>query len=77
MYKKMKKYIPDAYNRERERERERLSLVNIEEISKNKSESEKPKFENVIGNSNNAEANIAGITPAVFILRGKCDDSPP
>ena len=29
------------------------------------------------GKSNNAEANIAGITPAVLIFRGKWDDSPP
>ena len=35
------------------------------------------KFEKVIGKSNNAEAKIAGITPAVLIFRGKCDDSPP
>ena len=31
----------------------------------------------VIGRSNKAEAKIAGITPAVFILRGKWEDSPP
>ena len=43
----------------------------------NVSESEIPKFENVIGRSNKAEAKIAGITPAVFIFSGKCDDSPP
>ena len=51
--------------------------VNIEEIFKNVSDSAKPKFEIVIGNNRSAEANIAGITPAVLILRGKCDDSPP
>ena len=44
---------------------------------KNKSDSAKPKFEKVIGNNNNADAKIAGITPAVFILSGKYDDSPP
>ena len=32
---------------------------------------EKLKFDKVTGKSNNAEANIAGITPAVLILRGK------
>ena len=42
-----------------------------------KSESDIPKFEKVIGKSNNAEAKIAGITPAVLILNGKWDDSPP
>ena len=45
--------------------------VNIEEIFRNKSDSAKPKFVIVIGNNNNAEANIAGITPAVFIFKGK------
>ena len=44
---------------------------------KKTSESDRPKFESVIGSNNNAEANIAGITPAVLILRGKWDDSPP
>ena len=29
------------------------------------------KFDKVIGNNNNADAKIAGITPAVFTLRGK------
>ena len=38
---------------------------------KNVSESEKPKLVNVTGSNNNAEAKIAGITPAVFILSGK------
>ena len=51
--------------------------VNIEEICKNVSDSANPKLEIVIGNNNNAEANIAGITPAVFIFNGRCDDSPP
>ena len=32
---------------------------------------ESPKFENVIGNNKRAEANIAGITPAVFIFKGR------
>ena len=35
------------------------------------------KFENVIGNSNSADANIAGITPAELIFNGKCEESPP
>ena len=49
-----------------------------EDISKNVSESEKPKFEKVIGSNNKADAKIAGITPAVFIFNGKMwDDSPP
>ena len=48
-----------------------------EEKVKNNSESDVPKFEKVTGKSNNAEAKIAGITPAVLIFRGKCDDSPP
>ena len=43
----------------------------------NKSLSLVEKLENVTGRSNKAEANIAGITPAVFIYNGKCDDSPP
>ena len=38
---------------------------------------ENVKFEKVAGNISNAEANIAGITPAVLIFRGRCDDSPP
>ena len=50
---------------------------NKEEKVKNNSESDVAKFEKVIGKSNNAEAKIAGITPAVLIFRGKCDDSPP
>ena len=39
----------------------------------NVSFSEILKFENVIGNNNNAEAKIAGITPAELILSGRCD----
>ena len=54
-----------------------LPCENNEDKSIKVSESEKPKFENVIGSSNKAEAKIAGITPAVFIFNGKCDDSPP
>ncbi len=50
---------------------------NSDEISMKVSESEKPKFVNVIGSSNRADAKIAGITPAVFIFKGKCEDSPP
>ena len=41
---------------------------------KNKSDSAKPKLEKVIGNKSNAYAKIAGITPAVFIFKGKWDD---
>ena len=51
--------------------------VNIEEIFKNVSELEKPKLVSVTGNNNNADAKIAGMTPAVFILSGKWDVSPP
>ena len=43
----------------------------------NESDSENPKFEKVIGNKSKADANIAGITPAVLIFNGKCEDSPP
>ena len=35
------------------------------------------KLENVTGKSNNAEAKIAGITPAEFIYNGKWEESPP
>ena len=45
--------------------------VNIDDIFKNVSDSAKPKFEIVIGRSNKAEAKIAGITPAVFIFKGR------
>ena len=48
-----------------------------EEKSINVSEPERPKLENVMGSNSNAEAKIAGITPAVFIFKGKCEDSPP
>ena len=50
---------------------------NKEDIFKNKSDSAKPKLEKVIGNKSNADAKIAGITPAVFIFKGKWDDWPP
>ena len=43
----------------------------VEEILIKVSDSLIPKFDKVIGNNNSAEANIAGITPAVFILSGK------
>ena len=45
--------------------------VNIEEIFKNVSDSAKPKLEIVIGKSSNADAKIAGITPAVLIFNGR------
>ena len=51
--------------------------VKSDEMFKKVFESERPKFERVIGNKSKADAKIAGITPAVFILSGKCDDSPP
>ena len=44
---------------------------NIEEIIKKVSDSAKPKLEIVIGKSSNADAKIAGITPAVLIFNGK------
>ena len=40
-------------------------------MSINVSESDKPKFEKVIGSNNKADAKIAGITPAVFIFKGR------
>ena len=43
--------------------------MNIDEIFKNVSDSAKPKLDTVTGKSSKAEANIAGITPAVFILK--------
>ena len=48
-----------------------------DEISIKVSVSEKPKLEKVIGSNNNADANIAGITPAVLIFKGRWEDSPP
>ena len=54
-----------------------LPCAKSEEKSINDSVSEKPKFEKVIGSNNKAEAKIAGITPAVLIFSGKCEDSPP
>ena len=59
--------IPEAYNNMYSG----CPCVNIDEIFKNVSESEKPKFVNVTGNNKSAEAKIAGITPAVFILSGR------
>ena len=44
---------------------------NNDDKVKNNSESDEAKFEKVIGKSNKADAKIAGITPAVFILKGK------
>ena len=51
--------------------------MKYELIFKKVSLSEKLKFEKVTGNSNKAEAKIAGITPAWFIFNGKWEDSPP
>ena len=48
--------------------------MNNDEILINVSDSENPKLLKVIGNNNKAEAKIAGITPAVLILSGKCED---
>ena len=45
--------------------------MNIEDIFINVSDSAKPKLETVTGRSNNADAKIAGITPAVFIFSGR------
>ena len=45
--------------------------MNIEEILRKVSDSVNPKLEIVIGNNNKADAEIAGITPAVLILRGR------
>ena len=71
--KKQKNIIPEAYSNIYKG----LPCANKEDKSIKVSESEKPKFENVIGKSNKADAKIAGITPAVLIFNGKCDDSPP
>ena len=38
---------------------------------------EKVKLDKATGNNNNADAKIAGITPAVLIFNGRCEDSPP
>ena len=73
MYKKRKNIIPEAYSNIYSG----CPWVNIEEIFKNVSDSANPKLEIVIGKSSNADANIAGITPAVLIFKGKWDDSPP
>ena len=44
---------------------------------KKNSDSDNPKFAKVMGSNSRAEANMAGITPAVFIFKGKCEDCPP
>ena len=49
----------------------RFQEKSIDEIFKNVSDSAKPKLDIVIGRSNNADAKIAGITPAVFIFSGR------
>ena len=54
-----------------------LPWENKEDKPPNNSESDMPKFEKVTGKSNNADAKMAGITPAVFIFKGRCEDSPP
>lgn len=59
---------------------EKIPQITQPEFNKNllkNSEPDKVKFEKVIGKSSNAEAKMAGITPAVFIFKGKCEDSPP
>ena len=48
-----------------------MSFMTNDEILRKVSDSVNPKLEIVIGNNNKAEAKIAGITPAVFILRGR------
>ena len=47
--------------------------MNIEEIFKKLSDSAKPKFDIVTGKVT-TDAKIAGITPAVLIFKGKCED---
>ena len=59
--------MPEAYNNMYKG----LPCENKDEKSISVSDSEKPKFENVIGRSNNADAKIAGITPAVFTFKGR------
>ena len=64
--KKEEKYIEKKLTVEKEdgvviRSRESMYYY---EIFKKVSDSAKPKFEIVIGNNNNADAKIAGITPA-------------
>ena len=36
-----------------------------------------PDTKQITGNKRIEEAKIAGITPAVFIFNGRCEDSPP
>ena len=69
----VKKIIPDAYNNiykgcPCEKKDAKFKNVSFSEIL---------KFEKVIGNSNSAEANIAGITPAELIFKGKWEESQP
>ena len=45
--------------------------MNIDDILIKASDSANPKLEIVTGNNNNADAKIAGITPAVFIFKGR------
>ena len=73
MYKKVKNIIPDAYKSIYKG----WPWAKNEANPKNVSFSETPKLENVTGSKSNADANIAGITPAELIFNGKNDDSPP
>ena len=74
MYKKkVKNIIPEAYKIMYRG----WPCVKYELIFKKVSLSEKLKLENVTGSNNNADAKIAGITPAWLIFNGKWDDSPP
>ena len=54
-----------------------VGVATQNETLRKKSDSAKPKLLIVIGNKSNADAKIAGITPAVLILSGRCEDSPP
>ena len=54
-----------------------IRKINSKEILINVSDSENPKLLTVIGKSNKSEAKMAGITPAVLIFRGRCEDYPP
>ena len=49
----------------------------MDETFINISDSANPKFVIVTGSNNKAEANIAGITPAVLNFKGRWEDSPP
>ena len=46
----------------------------MDETFINISDSAYPKFVIVTGSNNKAEANIAGITPAVLIFKGRWED---